>query len=296
MTATSTDDGPEVDDATTTLELDNATTTLVAVEHAPAAPTAPPAPTTGRSEAAAPPAQRVEAGAGLIAEAELAIAERRWGDAIRVLGAIDSIGASSVHTDGLLAIAASHRNKNRLASEAVSRIRAHPPTIGSQRHLARVAIARHQYQSADQELRSALAMIEADPAAEESAADWANLAASYAGLGWFDEAGECLDRAEQLGATEAETWVVGRSTNRWGMSKTWAAPVGVFLFLLVGLLAFAVAITVPFGVREFRLTQIEERFAAIAADAWSNERWLRLAHATGVLVTVVLWSIATQLT
>ncbi len=284
MTATSTEDG---------LEAHGATTTIAPVDEAASASQLDTAKESGSTTPTAPP---VVPGAGLIAEAELAIDERRWSDALRVLGAIDSIGASSVHTDGLLAIAATHRKKKRLANEAVSRIRAHPQTAGSHRHLAQVAIARHQYLLADTETRAAIAIVDADPDGEAAPEDWANLAACYAGLGWFDEAGDCLDQAEQLGVTESATWLVGRSTNHWGMSKTWASAVGVFMFLIVGLLALAVAITVPFMVREFRMTQIDERFAALATDAWSHERWLRLAHATGVLVTVVLWSVATQLT
>lgn len=284
MTATSTDDG---------LEVDGATTTLV-----PASPQGSSADAATRTTATNAPAQAEPPfipGTGLIAEAELAIEERRWREALRVLGAIDSIGASSVHTDGLLAIAATHLRKNRLASEAVGRIRAHPQTAASHRHLAQVAIARHQYLLADNETRAAIALVEADSDAKPSAEDWTNLAACYAGLGWFEDAGDCLDRSEQLGATESATWLVGRSTNHWAMSKTWATAVGVFLFLIVGLLALAVAITVPFMVREFRMTQLDDRFALLANDAWSNERWLRFAHAAAVLITVVTWSIATQL-
>ncbi len=283
MTATSTDDG---------LEVHGTTTTIVPVEQA---PTTPQVGTAKRAESTTPTAPPVVAGAGLIAEAELAIDERRWSDALRVLGAIDSIGASSIHTDGLLAIAATHRNKKRLAREAVGRIQAHPQTAASHRHLAQVAIARHQYLLADNETRAALALVDADPDAEAAPEDWVNLAACYAGLGWFGEAGDCLDQAEQLGATDSAAWLVGRSTNHWGMSKARAGAIGVFLFLIVGLLAVAVAITVPFITREFRMTQLDERFAVLANDSWTHERWLRLAHAAGVLVTVVLWSIATQL-
>lgn len=286
MTATSTDDG---------LDVDSATTTIVAVEPAPLAPPAPAVEATTRIKQPTPTAAPALAGAGLIAEAEAAVHERRWRDALRVLSAIDSIGASSVHTDGLLAIAATHVNKNRVASEAVGRIRAHPQTAASHRHLAQVAIAKHQYLLADNESRAAIEKVDADPDAELAAEDWASLAACYAGLGWFGEASDCLDRAEELGADESAIWLVGRSTNHWGMSKTWSSVVGVFLFLIVGLLAIAVAITIPFMMREFRMTQLDERFAAIANDAWSHERWLRLAHAGGVLLTVILWSVATQI-
>ena len=292
MTAISTDDDREIDGTTTTV--------------VPAQPPAPPFPAPSNdldtlpivvpeAEPDAQEAPRFVPGAGLIAEAEVAIEARRWRDALRVLDSIDSIGANSVHTDGLLAIAATHLHKNRIANEAVGRIRAHPQTAASHRHLAQVAIAKHQYLLADSESRAAIEKVEADPELSANPQDWANLAASYAGLGWFDEAGDCLDKAETLGASDSAKWLVGRSTNHWGMSKTLATVAGVFMFLVIGLLALAVAITVPFLMREFRMTQLDDRFAVLANDAWSDERWLRLAHAGGVLLTVILWSVATQL-
>lgn len=289
-TATSTDTAIETEadsEAATSTDaaLDRSSTTaVVPVEATP--------PATARTNTPPPPPQVIVPGAGLITEAEQAVRERRWRDAMRVLGAIDSIGASSVHTDGLLAIAATHLHKRRVAKEAIGRLRAHPPTPGIHRHLAQVAIADHQFLLADNETRAAMALTDS----EDSAEDWAHLAACYAGLGWFDEASTCLDQAEALGAGEPETWLVGRSTNVWGMSKNWASAVGVVLFLVVGLLAVAVAITVPFMARELRVTQLDDRFAALANDAWAEERWLRLVHAGGVLVTVVLWAAAMQLT
>ena len=282
MTAISTDEDLETQGTTTTSVPSPQSESSGTVDLL----TETPAPTTTEATEAPP-----LAGAGLIAEAELAVDERRWRDALRVLGAIDSIGAASVHTDGLLAIAATHLSKNRMATAAVSRIRSQPQTAASHRHLAQVAIAKHQYLLGDSEARAAMA--KADPEADPQ--DWANLAACYAGLGWFDQAGDCLDKAETLGADESATWLIGRSTNHWGMSKTFATVAGIFLFLIVGLLALAVAITVPFMMREFRMTQLDDRFAVLANDAWNNERWLRLAHAGAVLMTVILWAVATQL-
>lgn len=279
-TETAIDHGADIDAEPTTTAIVAVSPTEVALP-APTKPSAPPRPT-----------ETTMPGAGLIVEAELAVRERRWRDAMRVLGAIDSVGASSVHTDGLLAIAATHLHKNRVASEAIGRLRAHPPTPGIHRHLAQVAIANHQFLLADNETRAAMALDEGPDAVE----DWTHLAACYAGLGWFDEASSCLDRAEALGAEPADTWLIGRSTNFWGLSKNWASAVGLVLFLIVGLLAVAVAITVPFVARELRVTQLDERFAALANDAWAEERWLRLVHAGGVLLTVVLWAAAMQLT
>lgn len=278
MTATSTNSDLDVDEQ-------QSSTVLVPV-----------ASSTDLVPADSPTAHRVQgpapvAGEGLVTETEDAIREHRWRDALRILEAIDSIGASSTHTDGLLAVAATHVKKTQLANEAIGRIRASPSTPETHRSLAAVALARHEYLTADTEVRAALELA----GESETAADWTNLAAGYAGLGWFDEAADCLDRAEQLGIEEPDTWIVGRSINRWAMSKTWALAVSTLLFLFVGLLAIAIGITVPFIVREFRLTRLDERLAALAGDAWAEERWLRLAHAGGVLVSVIVWSLATQL-
>lgn len=276
MTATSTDDGLGIDtEQTSTAVLPLRTSTDVV-------PVRPPAP--------APE----PVGAGLIAEAEQAVDERRWRDAIRLLGAVRSIGASSVHTDGLLAIAAVHLNRRRIAAEAVGRIEAATQTVDTHRSLAAVAIARHEFLTADNELRRAIDLA-AEDGEEPTAGDWAHLASVYGGLGWFDEAAECLDQADAIGASDNHRWIVGRSINHWGRSRSRALAVAVILFLPLGLLAIAVGITVPLLARELRLTQIDERLAALANDAWTDERWLRVTHATGVLAAVLLWSIAVQL-
>lgn len=276
MTATNTDDATGLDpDQTSTALLPVRTSTDV-VPVRPAEPEGRPA------------------GSGLIAEAELAIEQRRWRDAIRLLDAIESIGAGSVHTDGLLAVAATHLNRRKRAREAIGRVRAATPTASTHRALAEVAIARHDFLAADIELRRAIDLTTSE-GGEASADDWAHLASVYGGLGWFDEANECLEHADAIGTTDEHRWIIGRSINHWGMSRTWAVAVAVILFIPLGLLSIAVGLTVPFLVREFRLTQVDERLAAVAADAWTDERWLRLAHASGVLATVVLWTLAIQL-
>ncbi len=241
-----------------------------------------------------PPPPPAVAGAGLIVEAELAIHERRWRDALRILDAINAIEATSVHTDGLVAIAATHLHRTRRAKEAIGRIRASTQTAATHRSLAAIAVARHEFLTADTELRAGI-----DQAIEEgesvSTEDWAHLAAIYAGLGWFDDAEECFERIDAEDLTDQHRWTVGRSVNHWAMSRTWAIAVAGILFYPLGLLAVAVGMTVPFMVREFRLTRIDGNMASLASSAWEDERWLRIAHASGVLTTVVLWSLAIQL-
>ena len=109
------------------------------------------------------------------------------------------------------------------------------------------------------------------------------------------DAEECFERIDAEDLTDQHRWTVGRAVNHWGLSRTWAIAVAGILFYPLGLLAIAVGMTVPFMVREFRLTRIEETMASLASSAWTDERWLRIAHASGVLTTVVLWSLAIQL-
>lgn len=286
MTATSTDDDLGVESGQTSTDLlpvaDGAASTAL-VPTRPTSKTPPPPP---------PPAP--QAGAGLIVEADVAIDERRWRDALRILDAIDAIGASSVHTDGLVAIACTHLHKTRRANEAIGRIRASTQTAATHRSLASIAVARSEFLTADSEQRAGI-----DQAIEDgesiSTDDWAHLAAIYAGLGWFDDAEECFDRIEASELTDQHRWLVGRSINHWALSKTWAIAIAALLFYPLGLLAIAVGMTVPFMVREFRLTQIDGTMAALASSAWEGERWLRISHAAGVLSTVVLWSLTIQL-
>ena len=295
MTAANTDDDLGLDIERATPSAVPQSTTLA--ERPALVEDSPPEVSTELVPVASPPrtAPPAVAGAGLITEAELAVDERRWRDALRVLEAIDSIGASSVHTDALVAISATHLSKSRMANEAIGRIRASTPTIETHRSLAAISLARHEFLTADSELREVIRLADQQDEKDETATDWAHFAAVYAGLGWFDQATECLDRSETLGATANHQWMIGRSINHWGMSKTWALAIAALLFYPLGILAVAVGMTVPFMVRELRLTQVDERMATLASDAWADERWLRVAHASGVLLTVVLWSLAIQL-
>ena len=100
MTATSTDDDLGVDPGRTSTDL------LPVADVARSTALVP-----RRQTSTSPPPPPAVAGAGLIVEAELAIHERRWRDALRILDAISAIEATSVHTDGLVAIAATHLHR-----------------------------------------------------------------------------------------------------------------------------------------------------------------------------------------
>ncbi len=235
------------------------------------------APPSGTSEGRAP-------GDTLVAEATTALAEHRWRDARRAAEAAERLRGPSAETDRVVAVTAAHLGRRRAANAAVARLRAiEEPTVDDLDALALVGLARRDFGAAD---RLARRMIDAD---RERPEPWGVLAASFAGLGWFDEANECLDTAEELGIDEPRTWHVGRAVNQWALDRTWATAIGAFFFYFLGLLAIAIAITIPFLVRESRLARLDDRLASLAADAWRGEVTTRLMHLFAVLVIVGAW-------
>lgn len=232
----------------------------------------------------------VGAGAALLAEARMLVSERRWKDACRVLDAVIRVKEHTIEVDQLLAVAATHAGQRRVADRAIGNLRSElEPSAASLNALATVALARCEFEAADLIARRA---VELD---SHSATAWGNLAASYAGLGWFDQASECMDRAEALGLENDRRWFIGRSINHWGISRTRATVVTLSLLWFLGLLAVAIGITIPFLSREIRVSKLENRFASMAADAWKAEHRLRFLHAGAVLATLSTWVITLQL-
>lgn len=223
------------------------------------------------------------AGSGFLDEARNMMAEHRWGDACRMLEAARAVHPS-VEANRLLARAATHANDRKLADAAVAALRSDPaPDAATLTALADVAIARGSYQAADLLARQA---VEIDA---HQADAWTSLSASYAALGWFDEAGQCLDRANALEVSPDRRWLIGRAVNRWSLTRTWAPLAAGLLFPFLGLLALAIGLTIPFIVREVRLTRIDDRFADLAADAWGSELRLRVTHGICVFAIVAVW-------
>jgi tetratricopeptide (TPR) repeat protein len=223
------------------------------------------------------------AGSGFLDEARNLMAEHRWSEACRMLEAARAVHPS-IETHRLLARAATHANERKLADVAIAALRSDPdPDAATLTALADVAIARGSYQAADLLARQA---VELDA---HQADAWTSLSASYAALGWFDEAGQCLDRAHALGVSHDRRWFIGRAVNRWSLTRTWAPLAAGLLIPFLGLLALAIGLTIPFIVREVRLTRLDDRFADLAADAWASELRLRVTHGISVFAIVALW-------
>ena len=150
------------------------------------------------------------------------------------------------------------------------------------------ALARSRYVKADAAARSAL---ELDP---HHRGAWSALATSYAGLGWFEAASDCLNSLDRDGLSESERLRLGRAVNRWAMTSTRWLPLGIISAFLVGALSVAVAASIPFLARELRLKRLrscsvgspEQAMAEMATDAWLTEHRLRLAHSLIVTASV----------
>lgn len=207
---------------------------------------------------------------------------RRWSEATRTLEAAARIRGDSIEVHRLTAVAATWTRRPRIARASLEILRAETPATGpSLVALGTASLVQSDYRCADAHARRAL---ELEP---DNAEAWGVLAASFAGLGWFDQSAACLDRATALGADPDEQ--VGRAVNRWAVQNTFASSIAVGLMFFIGLLALAVGFTVPFLVRELRISRLDDRFAVLAAATWRHERTLRLRHAAGVLTALLGW-------
>ncbi len=251
---------------------------------------APGLPLTDLTVSSPEPAVDVGAGAALLAEAKMLVSERRWKEACKALDSVNLVAGHTCQTDQLLAVAATHAGERRLANEAIAKLRSElDPSLRTVNALTTVALARREYEAADLLSRRAVEMD------SHNAEAWANLSASYAGLGWFDQAEDCLDRAEALGIENDRRWFIGQAINNWGLTRTWAAIVTLALVYSLGLLALAIGITVPFLVREVRVSRLNDRFAELASDAWRSEYRMRFGFSAAVSVILVIWAVTVSL-
>lgn len=247
-------------------------------------------PADGSSTPVAPPkpAHRTEPGSALLAEAEGLIFERRWRKATKVLEAAQSLGCTSDRFHELMAVAANHAGRKEAARAALSHLRSrdrHTPS--SAIALARVALTNRQFGSADTMARQALAV---DP---YSTPAWYHLAASFSGLGWFDEAQRCIESASGEPEDPNDRWYLGKAINHWAMSRTQTLLVTVIAVLLFGTIGLAVGLAVPFVTREIRLASLPVTLRQVASDAWKTEHRLRITIALAVLAVVII-SVAFQ--
>lgn len=234
----------------------------------------------------------------MLAEANRLITLRRWKRAVNVL----SVAATTTVNDDdrrrvlrRLAVASADGGDHRTSCEAVYELQQmEPHDADTWVAFANVALARGNYTHADSAARAALDLDDAHHGA------WMALASSYAGLGWFEEADSCLDHVDRATITDRERWWIGRAVNRWALAKSYWITVTAVAAIIVGVLAAAIASTVPFLTREWRLRNLRtdsstEWFESVAAEAWKFERRLRLTHAAIVLTSVagfvaaVLW-------
>jgi hypothetical protein len=176
----------------------------------------------------------------------------------------------------VLALVTGHRR----ASAAIG----HDPAAG--RPSRSTLLARGRWLHADRAARRAL---EADP---DDAAAWGDLAASYAGLGWFAHADTCLAEAALRGDATAAEHAAGRATNLWALQRAHVVTIAVVgLALGLGLLALAIAFSVPFAVRELRLRRLPAAWRVRAEQAWVRQQAVRLQVGAAVLVLVVVWAL-----
>ncbi len=269
--------------------------------------------------------------AGLVLKDEAVdhLLQRRWDEAVRVSLAAQALRPSDIDLHAVVAVAAAYSNKKSLCTEAVRAVRsittdAKADDIDRANGLiaiASVRLAQGRFADADTEARKALAFD------SEHKGAWWQLTAGFAGLGWFEQATECLPlatgeadvsspitpsktAASQTVASQTVTsepvesqsptespdrtqplaeWQVGRAINQWAMSNTATWVVAVVGILLFGILGLALAASTPFIAREIRVMRLDEPWRKMAQEAWRTEHKLRIQHALITLILVALW-------
>lgn len=186
-----------------------------------------------------------------------------------------------------LAVTSADGGRHNVSADAVFELQqVTPRTADLWVTFAEVALSRGNYGHADSAARSAL---ELDP---DHRGAWAALAASYAGLGWFEAAHSCLDRVDRVALTDLQRWRIGRAVNRWSLTKTRWIAATVITAIIAGVLAVAIAVSIPFVTREFRLRSLRadeqsRPFEDMASEAWRFEHRLRIGHAALVSASVL---------
>lgn len=250
---------------------------------------------------------QVEPGSSLEAEAFDLLEQRRFSEAMTMAGALRRLRPDDVIPDAITAVAGANLTWKRSGSVAANRLRERllePSALKAaddetrRRHtigwgaLSSYFLAFHDYRSADHAARQLMAVEPDSPTA------WWQLAASYAGLGWFEEAEACitkakLDPSNRTGVANEISpmarWQVGRSVNQWAMTKTPALWLSALMWVFVGLLSLAVFLTTPFLARELRVSRIEGELRTLANEHWSTDTRRRILTAVGVLAIVAIW-------
>lgn len=231
----------------------------------------------------------------LVARADELRAERRWKTALKVLAVAEANADDETTRRAVLerlAVTAADAGAHRISSNAVFELhRAGPVSGPTWLAFSRVALARANYEHADSAARSVLAENPTDPDA------WTSLATSYAGLGWFDEAKQCLSRlgSGELGTTDR--WRLGRAVNHWATARNRALMVGLIGAILVGWLGIALAVGWQIVVRRRRLSRLPPAdgvvdLRGLADEAWADEKRLRLVQAAAIAASVAAFVVS----
>lgn len=228
----------------------------------------------------------------LLTKADLLSRQGEWKQALRVL---DAAYAAAIDTDERrhvleqIAVTAADGSKHRVSSAAVYELsQIEPRPASSWLALAEVALVRGNYLHADTAAREAL------EEAPESDQAWATLAASYYGLGWFDEADQCMQRTDLEHLSTRHKQRLGIAINSWAMSKSRALVIGVMASVLVGVLGIAIGACVPLIARDIRLRSLNGRndsvdARAMAESAWRSQRGVRAAYAISIAASVAVY-------
>ncbi len=250
-------------------------------------PTSAPTPVASPAPATRP---RPQAGAALLSEAEAALQSRRWSEAQLILNSASRLRPDDPQIDELRLIAAAEAGDQQTAKALVRELELRDePTPSTHVAIATASLRNGKFTEADGHARAALDLDPHNPDA------WATMAAAYAGLGWFEESWECLERAETGGLTDAAArWRIGRAINDWGLRKTPALLIGLLLTILFGAIAVGVALTIPFVFRELRVARLDPELAGLAELAWRDATRIRLLAATGVMASIGAWLMQLQ--
>lgn len=249
--------------------------------------------------------QRPQAGESLRIEAFELLEQRRWSEAFRVAESLRRLRPDDLEADVILTIAGANRPWRKTGGAAASRLKTrlneqNDATIAESNlddpaqalgwsALSSHYLAHNNYRAADDAARHTIRL------APDSPDGWWQLGASFAGLGWFDEAEDCIanarSRADMPSGAPLARWQIGRASNRWAMSQTPAIWLAALLWFFVGLLALAAVITTPFLMRELRMSRLDGDVRAMAEEEWASQSRRRFTAAGAVLVIVALWVI-----
>lgn len=222
----------------------------------------------------------------LLASARTLIEERRWDAALNLLDRMRELDGDTPEILGLVAVAAAHARRRSVRDEALAKLTAGAPDGRGWESIASSHLANAEFAEADRAARQALV------ADEESPAAWGALASSFAGLGWFDEAEECLASARRHGGLDPfARWQLGRAINGWAIARNHAPLVAVLATVLLGnlWLGLALAFTTPLAVREFRVGLLAPEVREVAEEQWHDERRIRLVYGFLVLSCLSAW-------